>query len=72
MPPATVDVQFRDGGPALFKPYTAIPFPKSALVKVVLGPNINAELAEPVTQRLLDRYGFSETAIVPSEVPYRT
>jgi hypothetical protein len=72
MPVNTVDVQFREGGPALFKPYTAIPFPKSAPVKVVLGPNVNAELAKPVTRRLLDRHGFGHTEIVRSEMSYRT
>jgi hypothetical protein len=72
MPLLTVDVQFKEGGPALFKPYTAIPFPKSALVKVVLGPNVNAELAIPATKRLLDRHGFGHTQIIPSEMSYRT
>jgi Protein of unknown function (DUF2971) len=71
-PLTTVDVKFREGGPALFKPYTALPFEKSALVKVVLGPNVNAELATPVTRRLLDRHGFQHTEIVPSALPYRT
>jgi hypothetical protein len=42
-PLETVDVQFREGGPALFKPYTALPFERSALVQVVLGPNVNAD-----------------------------
>ena len=72
MPVNTVDVQFKEGGPALFKPYTATSFPKPAVVKVVLGPNINAELAIPATKRLLDRYGFGHTEIVPSEMSYRT
>jgi hypothetical protein len=72
MPIMTVDVQFREGGPGLFKPYTALPFEKSALVKVVLGPNVNPELATPVTRRLLDRHGFQHTEVVPSTMPYRT
>jgi hypothetical protein len=72
LPLETVDVRFREGGPALFKPYTAMPFEKSALVQVVLGPNVNAELATPVIRRLLDRHGFRETEIVPSSMPYRT
>lgn len=71
-PLTTVNVQFREGGSALFKPYTALPFEKSALVEVVLGPNINAELAGPPTRRLLDRHGFQHTQIVPSALPYRT
>jgi hypothetical protein len=70
--PMTVKVEFREGGPALVRPYTGLPFEKPALVKVVLGPNINAELATPVTRRLLDRYGFRDTEIVPSALPYRS
>ena len=72
IPLETVDVQFREGGPALFKPYTALPFERSALVGVVLGPNINAELATPVIRRLLDRHGFRHTRVDPSSMPYRT
>ena len=72
IPLETVDVQFREGGPALFRPYTTLPFKKSALVQVVLGPSVNAELATPFTRRLLDRHGFRHTAIVPSMQPYRT
>jgi hypothetical protein len=72
LPLETVDVQFREGGPALFRPYTAMPFQKSALVQMVLGPNVNAELATPVIRRLLDRHGFRHTKIDPSSMPYRT
>jgi hypothetical protein len=72
MPLTTVDVQFREGGPALLKPYTALPFPRSALFEVVLGPNVNAELATPVIRRVLDRHGFRNTQIAPSSMPYRT
>lgn len=72
MPKTTVNVRFREGGQALFKPYTSVPFPKSALVEVVLGPNVNAHLAKPVLRRLLDRHGFCDTKIRPSTMPYRT
>jgi hypothetical protein len=72
MPITTVKVQFREGGPGLFKPYTALPFERLALVKVVLGPNVNAELATPVIRRMLDRRGFRHTEIVASAVPYRS
>ena len=72
MPKTTVNVNFREGGQALFKPFTSIPFPKSALVEVVLGPNVNADLAGPVFRRLLDRHGFYDTEIRPSTMPYRT
>jgi hypothetical protein len=72
MPKTTVDVKFREGGPALFKPHIAVPFSKSALVEVVLGPNVNADLAGRVLRRMLDRYGYKHTAIRPSTMPYRT
>ncbi len=72
MPRTTIDVKFREGGPALFKPYTNLPFMKSALVAVVLGPNVNADLATPVIRRLLDRHGFNHTSINGSSMPYRT
>lgn len=72
MPVIAVDVQFREGGSAMFKPYTAIKFPKDALVEVVLGPNVKPDLAEPVIRRLLDRHGFQHTQIRPSSMPYRT
>ena len=72
MPKITVDVKFREGGQALFKPYAEVPFPKSALVEVVLGPNVNADLALPVFRRLLNRHGYQHTEITPSAMPYRT
>ncbi|MCV7314713.1 hypothetical protein H7J77_04060 [Mycolicibacillus parakoreensis] len=71
MPKTTTDVWFREGGQALFKPYVAVPFSKSALVEVVLGPNVNADLAEPVFRRLLDHHGHQHTEITPSTIPYR-
>jgi hypothetical protein len=42
----TIDVRFRPGGRAGLKPYTAISFKKSALVRVVIGSNVeSADLA---------------------------
>jgi Protein of unknown function (DUF2971) len=68
----TVDVKFRPGGRAGLKPYTEIPFKKSALVRVVVGPNIESpELAVSTARRLLDRHGFRHTEVVPSEHAYR-
>jgi hypothetical protein len=68
----TVDVKFRPGGRAGLKPYTEIPFNKSALVRVVIGPNIESrELALSTARRMLDRYGFRHTEVVPSEHAYR-
>ena len=72
MPRTMIDVKFREGGQALFKPYTNLPFKKSALVEVVLGPNVNAGLAAPVIRRLLDHHGLNHTSIEPSSMPYRT
>jgi hypothetical protein len=72
MPRMMIDVKYREGGPALFKPYTNLPFAKSALVQVIPGPNVNANLATPVIRRLLDRHGFNHTSIRPSSMPYRT
>jgi Protein of unknown function (DUF2971) len=72
MPLQTVDVRFRPGGRAGFKPYTEIPFEKSALVKVVVGPNVESlDLAVSTTRRLLDRHGFRHTEVIPSEHAYR-
>jgi hypothetical protein len=69
----TVDVRFRPGGRAGFKPYTAIPFKQSALVKVVVGPNVESPgLAVSTAKRLLDRYGFRHTDVVFSEHSYRS
>lgn len=71
-PLQTVDVQFRPGGRAGFKPYTDIAFEKSALVKVVVGPNLESlDLAVSTARRLLDRYGFRHTEVIPSEHAYR-
>jgi hypothetical protein len=68
----TVNVKFRPGGRAGLKPYTEIPFKKSALVRVVIGPNIESpELAVSTARRLLDRHGFRHTEVVPSEHAYR-
>jgi hypothetical protein len=56
-----------------FKPYTAIPLKKSALVRVVIGPNVeSADLAVSTERRLLDRYGFRHTEVALSEHSYRT
>lgn len=71
-PLQTVDVKFRPGGRAGLKPYTEIPFKKSALVRVVIGPNIESrELAISTARRLLDRHGFRHTDVIPSEHAYR-
>ena len=68
----TIDVKFRPGGRAGLKPYTEIAFKKSALVRVVIGPNIESrELAVSTARRLLDRHGFRHTEVVPSEHAYR-
>ena len=68
----TVDVRFRPGGRAGFKPYTEIPFEKSALVKVIIGPNVESRgLAVSTARRLLDRYGFRHTEVAQSEHEYR-
>jgi hypothetical protein len=64
----TIDVRFRPGGRAGFKPYAAIPFKTSALVRVVIGPNVeSADLAVSTARRLLDRYGFRHTKVALSE-----
>lgn len=69
----TVDVKFRPGGRGGLKPYTEIPFEKSALVRVVIGPNVESiDLAVATARRMLDRYGFRHTEVVPSEHAYRT
>ena len=68
----TVDVKFRPGGRAGLKPYTEVPFKKSALVRVGIGPNIESrELALSTARRLLDRHGFRHTEVVASEHAYR-
>jgi hypothetical protein len=59
----TVDVQFRPGGPTMFKPYVALPFDHAALVEVVIGPVIKHQLVEATVRRMLDRNGFRDTEI---------
>lgn len=69
----TVDVKFRPGGLAGLKPYTEIPFKTAALVRVVIGPNIESRsLALSTARQVLDRYGFRDTEVVPSGHEYRT
>lgn len=67
----TLDVKFRSGGGALFRPYVEIPFPHEALVKVVTGPSLKHHLTEPTVRRLLDRHGFRHTTIEASTLPYQ-
>lgn len=68
----TVDVKFRAGGRAGLKPYTEIPFKTAALVRVVIGPNVESRgLALSTVRQVLDRYGFRDTEVVPSEHAYR-
>ncbi len=68
----TVDVKFRPGGLAGLKPYTEIPFQTAALVRVVIGPNIeDRSLALSTARQVLDRHGFRDTEVVPSEHKYR-
>jgi hypothetical protein len=66
----TLDVKFRKGGTAVFKPYTCIPFAKSALVEVILGPKIEAGLGAATIRRILDRYGFRHTGVSTSTLSY--
>ncbi|GJO54275.1 hypothetical protein NJB1604_45180 [Mycobacterium marinum] len=69
----TVDVKFRPGGRAGLKPYTEIPFKTKALVRVVIGPNVESRrLALSTARQVLDRYGFRDTEVVPSEHTYRS
>ena len=67
----TLDVEFRQGGSAIFRPYTSLPFDKSALVEVVLGPNLQLRSIESTVRRLLNRYGFRHTKISRSTSSYR-
>jgi hypothetical protein len=71
VPSITIDVKFREGGPGAFRPYTEIKFPKSALVNVVLGPTVDPVLGVSTVRRVLDRYGFQNTQIGTSKLPYR-
>lgn len=71
-PLMTVNVQFREGSRAAFIPYAVIPFPKPALARVVIGPNVDdPDLAAGATRRLLDRHGFRDTAVIKSANPRR-
>lgn len=68
----TVDVKFRPGGRARLKPYTEIPFNTEALVRVVIGPNVESRgLTLSTVRQMLDRYGFRDAEVVPSEHAYR-
>lgn len=71
-PLMTLDVKFREGEPAGFKPYTKLSFNKSALVKVILGPGTkDKQLGLSTTRRILDRYGFRHTQVEVSTSPLR-
>ena len=71
-PLQTVDVKFRPGWRAGIKPFTEVAFKQSALVQVVIGPNVESrDLAVSTARRLLDRYGFRHTEVVASEHAYR-
>jgi len=70
--PLTVDVRFRAAGPALFKPYILLPFDRSALTEVVIGPSNKNHLAKPTVEKFLRRYGFANTEVSLSKRPYQT
>jgi hypothetical protein len=53
-----VDVKFREGGSAAFRPYVEIPFPKAALMEAIVGPTVDAEKGIATARRLLGRFGF--------------
>jgi truncated hemoglobin YjbI len=65
----TVDVQFRPHESKVFIPYVRLPFERDALVKVIIGPNVNHRLAEATVRRMLDRNGFRDTVIEASQSP---
>lgn len=67
----TVDVQFRPHESKVFIPYVRLPFERDALVKVIIGPNVNHHLAEATMRRMLNRNGFRDTLIEPSQSPFR-
>ncbi|WP_100469104.1 DUF2971 domain-containing protein [Mycobacteroides abscessus] len=74
VPLQTIDVKFRPGGRSSLKPYTEVPFKKSSLVRVVIGPNIEScerDRAVSTATRLLQRHGFWHTRVVPSDAEYR-
>ncbi|MGN7780480.1 DUF2971 domain-containing protein [Mycolicibacterium sp. 22603] len=63
----TADVQFRSHETKVFVPYVRLPFERSALVEVIIGPAVNHHLAEATLRRILDRNGFRHTQITPSQ-----
>jgi hypothetical protein len=67
----TVNVKFRQGGSAIFTPYTELPFDPDALVEVVIGPKAKHRLVEPTVRRMLDRHGFRHTKITTSQSSFQ-
>jgi hypothetical protein len=67
----TLNVEFREGGAAIFRPYTTLSFDRSLLVEVVLGPNLQLPSIESTVRRLLNRYGYRDTKISQSASSYR-
>lgn len=68
----TLKVQFDRGGPAGVKPHTSLAFDKSALVEIVLGPNVpDKKLGEATLKRVLFHHGFLNTQVKVSKLSYR-
>lgn len=71
-PIMTLDVQFSKGGPGAIKPHTSLAFDKSALVEVVVGPNVpDRQLTAATVKRALFRHGFLQTEVKESTLSYR-
>lgn len=68
----THDVRFLHGGRTVIRPYVTVPFDRSALVAVTLGPSIRNAIVKPTVRRLLDRYGYRDAEVEVSALPYQT
>lgn len=67
----TVDVRFRTARSTGFKPYVELPLARESLKEVVVGPLNSFRRVEPSVRRLLDRYGFRDTIVCKSTVPFQ-
>jgi Protein of unknown function (DUF2971) len=71
-PLMTLKVEFAKGGPGGIKPHTSLGFDKSALVEVVVGPNLlDKPLGSATLTRVLLHHGFLDTKVGVSRLSYR-
>jgi hypothetical protein len=64
------DLHFR-ASDSIITPYVPLPFGRAQPVKILVGPTPHSEESQQSVRALLEKYGFHDTTVEASAIPYR-